>query len=72
MARRSKRSTKREPKATSRKSKKAAAEVEVVEEAEEGGGLDTGIAVITAVMLLVAILFVDAHLGQYGAGMFFK
>ncbi len=71
MARRSKRSTKREPKATSRKSKKAA-EVEVVEEAEEGGGLDTGIAVITAVMLLVAILFVDAHLGQYGAGMFFK
>jgi len=55
------------------KSKKAAApatEVEVVEE-RGGDGIDTGIAVITGILLLLAILFVDAHLGRYDSGMFF-
>ena len=53
------------------KSKKtAAAEVEVVEEGG-GSGIDAGIAVATCIMLVVALLFVDAHLGRYGAGMFF-
>ena len=49
----------------------ASAEVEVVEEAG-GPGIDAGIAVVTTLVLLAAILFVDAHLGRYGGGMFFK
>ena len=56
------------------KSKKVAVpvatEVEVVEESG-GAGIDNGIAVITAVLLLLAILFVDANLGRYGSGLFF-
>jgi hypothetical protein len=54
------------------KSKKTTAvvEVEVVEESG-GSGIDAGIAVMTSILLLVAILFVDAHLARYGKGMFF-
>ena len=47
----------------------AAAEVEVVEESG-GSGIDAGIAIATTLMLLAAILFVDAHLSRYEASMF--
>lgn len=58
------------------KSKKMAAvpvvaEVDVVEE-RGGAGIDAGIAVLTAILLIAAILFVDANLGRYGGGLFFK
>jgi non-canonical (house-cleaning) NTP pyrophosphatase len=49
---------------------RAMAEVEVVEESG-GMGLEGGVAIATTVLLLVAILFVDKHLGSYGSGMFF-
>ena len=66
MARRSSRSA--APRAT--KSKKSVqAEVEVVEEAG-GLGVDTGIAIATSVVLIVAILFVDAYLARLGGGLF--
>ena len=48
----------------------AVADVEVVEE-KAGEGIDAGIAVVTFLMLLAAILFVDAHLGRYDGGLFF-
>ena len=59
--------------AKSRKSAAApVAEVEVVEE-EGGMGIDDGIPIMTAVLLLVAFILVDYVLGtQYSAGMFFK
>ncbi len=48
------------------------AEVDIVEEAP-GMGWESGVAIITALMLLVAILLVDYQLGRdYGAGAFFK
>lgn len=48
------------------------AEVEVVEE-KKGMSWEDGVAVITAVVLLVAICCVDYDLGtKFGAGMFFK
>ena len=49
----------------------AAAAVEVVEEAE-GPGIEAGVLVITTVVLLAACLCVDALLGTYGQGLFFK
>ena len=54
----------------SKKAAVAVTEVDVVEE-RGGEGIDTGIAVITGILLLLAILFVDAHLGRYDSGMFF-
>lgn len=48
-----------------------AAEVEVVEESG-GMGIDAGIAIFTFIILVVACLFVDAHLGRYpDSGLFF-
>lgn len=62
----------RKTKATSRRQSKpaAATEVEVVEE-EAGEGIDTGILVVTFLMLFGAVLFVDALLGRFDKGMFF-
>ncbi len=60
----------RQPKATSKKRSTAAA-VEVVEESD-GMGVDAGIAIVTTVLLVAAFLFVDAHLGHYDGGIFFK
>ena len=59
-------------KATSRKSAPApVAEVEVVEE-KKGMGIDDGIPILTAVVLLTAFLLVDYLRGShYDAGMFF-
>lgn len=67
---------KRQPSATSRKKAPAggagaSTEIEVVEEAP-GMGVDGGIAVITCIVLVVACVLLDAQLGKYGAGMFFK
>lgn len=62
----------RAAKATSKKvSTPAPSGVEVVEEAGGGLNIDAGIAIITTVLLLAAILFVDRHLGHYGGGVFF-
>jgi hypothetical protein len=48
------------------------AEVEVVEESA-GMGWETGVAILTALILLAAILITDWGLGTHsGAGMFFK
>lgn len=61
----------RTPRATSRK-KEAPAPVEVVEEGK-GLGIDDGIAIVTALLLVVSILLVDYDWGtHYGGGMFFK
>jgi hypothetical protein len=52
--------------------KAPAAEVEVVEE-KRGMGWEDGVAVITTIVIVVAILCVDYDLGhKFGAGMFFK
>lgn len=78
MARRTSRPAKggsRQAKATSRKKTAAAAapaQVEVVEE-EQSGHIEDGIAVVTAILLIAALLFADAELGMhYGEGLFFK
>ena len=52
--------------------KVATTEVEVVEE-KRGMGWEGGVAIITTIVLLVAILCIDYDLGnKYGTGMFFK
>ena len=57
-------------KATPRR--KAPAAAAVVEEAPSGG-LETGIAVLTAILLITAIVFVDYELGKsYGEGKLFQ
>jgi len=63
----------RSTKATSRKqAAPAEAEVEVVEESK-GLGMEDGIAIVTAVMLLAAFLLTDHYRGtRYGEGMLFK
>ena len=54
-----------------KKSKARTAEVEVVEESA-GPGWEEGVAVITAILIHVAILIVDKGLGSnYDAGIFF-
>ena len=72
MARRSSRGGKpeaREPKARSKK-KSERVSVEVVEETG-GVGFEGGIAIATTVILLIALLCVDALLGKFADGMFF-
>ena len=59
----------RTPKATSKKPA-ATTEVEVIEEAA-GEGIDTGIVVMTSVILVTAILFVDKLRGIFDTGVFF-
>lgn len=63
----------RPPRATSRKKEApATAAIEVVEEGK-GLGIDDGIAIVTALLLVVSILLVDYDWGtHYGGGMFFK
>jgi hypothetical protein len=74
MARRTQvtKSTRRETKARSKMpAATEAAEVEVVEEGR-GLGLGDGMAIVTTLMLLVAIVMVDYLLGKhYGKGLFF-
>lgn len=63
----------RSTKATSRKpAAPAAAEVEVVEESK-GLGIDDGLPILTALMLLTAFLLTDHYRGTaYGEGLLFK
>jgi hypothetical protein len=60
-------------KTTSRAAGKAAAgDVEVVEEAG-GMDLDTGVGIVTALLLITALVLIDYELGKaFGAGMLFK
>ena len=61
--------SKRGSKSSPRKS--ANTEVEVVEEAEGGSSWETGVAVLTGMILIAACLVVDYGLGKYGEGFFF-
>lgn len=47
------------------------AQAEVVEEKKEGS-IETGVAILTAILLVAACLLIDKELGAMGAGMFFK
>lgn len=49
---------------------RATTEVEVVEESP-GMGWEAGVAIITAIALVVAILLVDHGMGPLGGGVFF-
>ena len=69
MARRTSRREAAPARAPRAKSKKAAADVEVVEDSSEG--FDTMIILCTTFALLVAIGFTDALLGKFDAGVLF-
>ncbi len=45
-------------------------EAEVVEE-KKSGGFETGIAVLTALLLITACVIMDHELGPIGSGLFF-
>ena len=68
MAKRATRSRpERSPKARSKKP--AVTEVEVVDD-DDGGDIDSGIAIATSIILLVAFLMMDKMRGMYGEGLF--
>lgn len=46
--------------------------VEVVEEGSGDSGVDAMTAIVTALVLIAAIVLVDHELGAMGAGFFFK
>jgi hypothetical protein len=50
---------------------KVTTEVEITEEARPAG-MEAGVAIVTTIALIAAILVVDYSLSGYGAGMFFK
>ena len=54
------------------KSKRPAAEIEVVEEVVPSGSFESGLAIATTVALVAALLLVDALQGKIGQGIFFK
>jgi len=69
MAKNRKMASSKAPKAEKRP---VAVEVEVVEE-KKGMGWEGGVAIVTTILLLIAVLCVDWDLGhKYGEGMFFK
>lgn len=70
MAKSSARSAKTEKKPAARSGKTTA--VEVVEEGSGDNGVDGMTAVVTALVLIAAIVMVDHELGAMGAGLFFK
>lgn len=57
------------PKASARSSKTT--EVEVVEESSSIG-FEGGVAIVSALLLIAAIVMVDSELGALGKGLFFK
>ena len=66
-------SSPRQTRATSRKKSAptAAAEVEVVEEAD-GLGVESAVAIITAVFLVAGLIFLDMEMGKhFGEGILF-
>ena len=69
MARRPARGGRTERQPTAKSRKPAAAEVEVVEESDSGS-LDASIAIVTTIMLVVALLLVDALRAKFGDGLF--
>ncbi len=70
MAKSTARSAKTEKKAPARGGRATTA-VEVVEEGGDNG-VDAATAVVTALVLIAAVLMVDHELGALGAGLFFK
>jgi hypothetical protein len=71
MARRSSRAARAKPAKAPRERKGRTTEVEVVEE-QPGLGWETGVAILTGILILVAILITDWGLGKYSdAGIFF-
>jgi len=58
---------------TARSRKPAAVVAEVVEVVEEpnDGSFETGMAILTTVVLVIALLLTDMLLGKYGHGIFF-
>jgi len=71
MAKSSARGGRGQPARAAAKSKKAAsAEVEVAEDAP-GMGIDAGIAILTSVVLIGALVLVDMIQGKNGDGIFF-
>ncbi len=71
MAKSSARGGRGQPARAAAKSKKAAsAEVEAVEDAP-GLGIDNGIAILTSVVLLGALVLIDMIQGKNGDGIFF-
>lgn len=57
--------------AAAKSKKSATSDVEVVAESP-GIGIDAGIAIVTAVLLLAALVCTDKLQGIFGNGMFFK
>ena len=47
-------------------------EVDVVETNTGGLGLEGGVAIVTAILLIAAFLMIDHELGAAGSGLFFK
>jgi hypothetical protein len=70
MAKSSPRGGRGQPARAAAKSKKAAADVEVTEEAP-GIGIEAGVAILTALVLVGAFLLVDKMQGMNGNGIFF-
>ena len=67
----SRKTASRQTRATSRKKAAPTADAEVVEDAP-GMGMEGGVAIITALVLFAACLFLDYELGtHYDAGLFF-
>ena len=68
---RGRKTTSRKTSASSRRPAGATGEAEVVEEEDNVGG-EGGMAIMTAIILVAACLFLDYHLGTtYEAGVFF-
>jgi hypothetical protein len=70
MAARTPRTRAAAPRATAKSRRTSTSDVEVLEEAP-GLGLDAGIAVLTSVVLLAAIVLVDMLMGRIDKGFFF-
>jgi hypothetical protein len=70
MAKSSPRGGRGQPARAAAKSKKAAAEVDTTEEAA-GIGIEAGVAILTCIVLVGALLLVDKIQGMNGDGIFF-
>ena len=67
MAKRASKTASRSPKARSKKT--ASAEVEIVDDEDEGD-IESGIAIVTTIVLLVAFFMIDKLRGMYGESLF--
>ena len=64
-----KRATRSSRPTKARSKKPASADVEVVEE-EDDGDIESGIAIVTTIVLIVAFFMIDKMRGMYGEGLF--